>query len=500
MAFAFSTAAHALDWRFSPSVGARATYTDNANQSDTDPQDELSLSVTPGFSLMSVGSRRVTASLSYTLTGTSRFGENNSSDVYHGLGALGRAELVDDLLFVEGTANVSQSLVSLFGSPADATVNDSNRVTTGVYSLSPSLIKRFGTFATAQARYTVGGAIFGDNAASDSTTQAFSAGLASGTRFNDLSWGLNYSIRKADNSGGTRDTTFERASLSLGYALTRKFRVFGTYGKEWNDFLSANNQDGTSYSVGFGWSPNQRTSLEASVGERYFGRTYGVSGTYRTRATQWSLRYSEDVSDITQQLLQDSGRIFWVCNNRLFETQDFTPPAGQTNCSEPYSGFQIARSLAQLGVPLSDLVALGLVDIALNNGIYVIKSLNGGVSWQIGPRTSLGVSIFDTRRLYQAISNAEDRSQGVNGTVSYRLTPRSTANGSLGFTRNSATSALLSAPARADNTATLNLGVNHQFGKDLSGALNFRHQQRDSNAANADFTENSLSASVSMRF
>ena len=502
MAIAFATGADAADWRFTPSVGASATYTDNANQSASNPEDALILSVTPGFSLRSQGSRRVQASVNYNLSGVARFGEDSSTDLYHNLGAVGKAELIEDFLFLDGTASISQALISLVGSPADATTNDANRATVGVYSLSPYIQKRFGTFATAQARYTTGGAIFGDNAASDSATNAFTAGLNSGTRFNDLNWALDYSIRHADNSGATGSSTFERASATLGYALTRKFRVFGTYGQEWNDFLSASGADGSSYSVGFGWSPTRRTSVEASVGERYFGRTYSFSGSHQTRATNWRVSYSEDVSDITQQLLQDSGRIFWVCpsvNGRLFETPDFNPPSGQSGCTGPFTGAQVALGFNSLGVPLSDLIAAGFVDIAVANGVYVIKSLNASVSWSKG-RLGWGLSVFDTKRLYQAISGADDHTQGVTGTLSYRLAPRTSANSNLSLTRNSANAALLGSPAHEDDLLSLSLGLNHEFGKDLSGALTLRHQQRDSNIANSDYDENSLAASVNMRF
>lgn len=504
MVLGFAADAQALDWRFAPSVGVSATYSDNANQSSSNPEDELSLTATPAFTLTSSGSRRVQASMTYGLSAVTRFGEDNSNDIYHRLGAIGKAELVEDLLFIDGSANVSQNLVSLFGSPADASVNDSNRATTSVYTLSPHLVKRFGSFATARARYTTGGAIFGDDAAnsiSNSVTNSLTAGLTSGSRFNDLNWGLNYSIREANNRGATRDSTFERATLSLGYALSRKFRVFATYGEDKNDYLSATDVEGSSYSAGFGWAPNQRTSVEASAGERYFGRTFSLSGAYRTRASNWNIRYYEDVSDISQQLQDQSGRFFWVCGGQLFETSDFTPPPGQVNCVGALAGSIVSQFYTQLGLTPADLTPFGLGDASLNNGVYIIKSLNAGWSWRLGPRTSVGISVFDTRRLYQAVNDAEDMTQGISGTVSYRLTPRTTANANLGYTRNSATSVQLGTPTnRDDDTASLNLGMFHQFGKDLSGALNYRHQQRDSNIANADFTENSLSASMNMRF
>jgi uncharacterized protein (PEP-CTERM system associated) len=498
LAMAFPLTAQAADWRLSPSVGASATYTDNANQSATNPEDALILSVTPGFSLISTGSRRVQATVNYTLSGVARFSEDSSTDLFHNLGAVGKAELVEDFLFLDATASVSQALISLVGSPADAATNDSNRATVGVYSLSPYIQKRLGTFATAQARYTTGGAIFGDNAASDSVSNSFSAGLNSGTRFNDLSWGLSYSLRQLDSSGTAGNSTFERASATLGYTLTRKFRVFGTYGEEWNDFLSASEADGSFYSIGFGWSPTRRTSVEASVGERYFGRTFSFSGNYRTRASNWRVSYSEDVSDVSQQLLQDSGRIFWVCDGRLIETPDLNPPSGRTNCDGPFTGAQVALGLSSR-FPLSDFIAAGLLNISVANGVFVIKSLNAGVSWSKG-RLGLGLSAYDTKRIYQAITGAEDHSQGVTGTVSYRLDAQTDANSSLSLSRNTSSAALLSSPARDDDLLSLSLGLNRRYSKDLSGALTFRHTQRDSNAVNSDYEENSLAASVNMRF
>jgi len=501
MVFAFSLGdAQALDWRLEPSVSATSIYTDNVDQRQSNTSDALILSVTPGFTLRSEGSRRVQASLSYRLTGTSRFSNDNSNDIFHSLGALGKAEIVEDLFFIDGSANVGKNLISLFGSPADASVNAANRATTGVYTISPYLVQRLGTFAQAQVRYSRGGAIFGDNAAQDTDSGSFTASLSSGTRFDDLSWGLNYSLSETRNRDGGPDHTFERATLSAGYVLTRKVRVFATYGHDWNEYLSAANVGGGSYSVGVGWAPNARTSLEVSAGERYFGNTYSVSGTYRTRASNWSVRYHEDVSDISQQLQIEGGRIFWVCAGRLFETRNFTPPPGQTACLGPLPGQLVTNFYAQLGLTEADLIPFGLRNISLDNGVFVSKNLNIGWSWSPGARTTLGVSVFDTRRIFQAVSHAEDHSRGIVNTLSYRMTRHTTASGSIGLTRNSATTALLTTGNRDDDSLSLNLGMSHQFGKDLSGALSFRHQQRDSSTGNNDFTENSLSATVNKRF
>jgi uncharacterized protein (PEP-CTERM system associated) len=499
MAAAFALPAYAVDWRFAPSVSGYATYTDNANQSESNPEDALILGVTPGFTLRSEGSRRVQASLQYGLSGVARFGEDQSTDLNHNLGAVGKAELVEDFLFIDGTARISQELISLTGSPASADINDSNRATVGTYSISPYIQKRLGTFANAQARYTTSGAIFENDVAANSNVNAFSAGLTSGSQFNDLSWGLNYSIRKAENKDAD-DTTFESAGAQLGYALTRKFRVFGTVGQDWNDYLSTSGTDGSSYSVGFGWSPTRRTSIEASAGERYFGKTFSFSGSHRTRLSRWTVRYSEDVSDITQALLDQSDQLYFVCAAvpHFPPAADFVelPPPG---CTGPYPAGALASVYRTIfGVSATDLLALGFPS-SIARGVFIVKTFTAGVSWNVG-RLGYGLSAQDTKRLYQELGDAQDHVQGLTGSVSYRLSPKTTANSSLSLTRNSLDSAVTSGSAREDDILNLNLGLNHTFAQDLSGALNFRHTQRDSNAVDSDYAENSLTASVNMRF
>jgi len=500
MAMAFASTAHAIDWRFEPSIGASATYTDNVNQSANNPQDALILAETPGFMLRSEGSRRVQASLQYGLTGVERFGGNSSSDFYHNLNAVGKAELVKDFLFIDGNASISQQLVSLLGSPADATINNSNRTTVGIYSISPYIQQRLGTFAFAQLRYTASGAIFQNNVSPNANSNSVAASLNSGTRFTDFTWGLNYSLRKIQNSNAVNPAnntavTFESASATAGYVLTRQFRVFGTIGQDRNDYFSSTGTSGAFYSAGFDWAPTRRTSVEASAGKRYFGRTFSLAGSHRTRLTHWRVGYSEDVSDISQQLLQQSSRIFWVCGGgTLVET-----PNNPGGCVGPISAGQLAIFYSNYGVSTADLIAAGLLNIATTNGIFIIKSFTAGVSWDIG-KLGFGLSAQDTRRLYQALGNAQDRIQGLTGSVDYRLSATTTANSILSFTRVSLDSAMSGGVARQDDLTSLSLGLNRRFSDKLNGALTFRHTHRSSNVANAGYDENSLMASVYKRF
>jgi len=358
--------AFALDWDFEPYVGGSAIYTDNQNSSENDPQDALILTLTPGFSLRSEGSRRLRAGMNYSVTGVARFGDDLDNDAYQNLRALGNAELMEDFLFIDGTASISQQLISLSGSQADASVNSSNRTTTSTYTISPYVTQRFGNFAEGLARFTQSGALFDDNAFDNINSSIFNASLSSGTRFNDLSWGLNYFWRNAvvQNS---EDARFESYGASLGYALTPRFRLLGTAGYDNNDYTSVPGSEisGTSWTTGFDWAPNVRTNLGASAGESYFGRTYGLDFNYRTRNAVWTANYDDGVSDISQQLLNTQPLFVWGCDGGLFFGNGVLPPQGQSNC-----------------VPLGAAPA-GSVPVGLQNGIYLNKRFRAGVAWAL---------------------------------------------------------------------------------------------------------------------
>lgn len=483
MAMAYGPAACALDWDFHPFVGGSAIYTDNQNQSENDPKDALILTATPSFSLVSKGSRRVRAGMYYGVTGVARFGDNLDNEIYQNLHALGNAELMEDFLFLDATASISQQLISLSGSQADTAINSSNRTTTSTYTISPYIQKRFGNFAEAMARFTQEGAIFQDSAFNNINSSVINASLTNGTQFKDLSWGLTYYWRDAivQNSQNAR---FESYGANLGYELTRKFRLLGSVGYDSNDYQAASGSaiSGTYWTAGFGWAPNRRTNLEASFGESYFGRTYDLNFSYRTHHSVWTATYTDGVSDISQQLLNTQPLYVWSCDGGLFYGDGVLPPPGQTNCV------------------LQGAAPIGSVPIGLQNGIYLSKSLQGGVAWSKA-RTSLGLHVFDTRRQYQQIVGLpEDEIRGVNLSYGYSLQPHTTLNAGLSYSNYHSPAGLESVVAEDTNYYTGSLGVSHQFGRDLSSVLILRHQRHDSNLPNNSYDENSITASANLTF
>jgi len=482
--------AHAVDWLFDATLGSSAIYTDNVNQDSSNAEDALILRVSPGFTLRTEGSRRLDAAIQYSLDGVARFGGRDDTDLFHRLNASGTAELVEDFFFIDASARVSQDIISLTGSPADATINPDNRATTGSYSISPNIKQRLGNFADFQARYTLYGSLFEDNVASDLLTNSFNASLMSGSRFNTLSWGLTYDYR--DVSARDTDTfdtsyTYDRLNLSLGYALTRQFRLIGNVGQERirYDAATATDIDDSFWNAGFAWSPNRRTSLQATAGESFYGSTYDVSASYRARASTWRVSYSEDVSDISRATLHEGTIYLFLCPG--------------PNPGDP----PVFIELPFLISPAPGCILLGsqsgLIP-SLANGLFVSKTFRAGVNWGVR-KVSYSLNAFDIRRTYLLEDDAEDHSQGVSFGVNYRMNPTTSVFSRLALTWNEDPASLSGlADDREDELLTFTLGANRRFGRDLTGALTYRHTRRDSNDPTVEYTENNITASANMSF
>jgi uncharacterized protein (PEP-CTERM system associated) len=473
--------AAAQDWLFTPTLGASAILTDNVNQSATNKQSSLILSATPGFSLQYQGSPRVQAAMNYGLTGVTRTGEGQSDSLFSSLNANGKAELVDNFLFIDASAVVSQQLISLLGSPANATINDSNSAAAVSYAISPYIKERFGNYADAELRYSATGSAFKSNAANDIYSNTLSGALNSGREFNSLFWGLDFSMRNSNYQGG-QNAQFNHYGSTLGYDLTRHLRTFGTLGYDSNDYTATPGTavSGRSWTLGMDWTPDRRANVKGSFGESYYGRTYSFDFNYRSAHSSWTASYNDGVSDISQQLQNTQPIYVWDCGGVPVQGNPLTPPS--TGC--------VPDRIAQPGT----------VPIGLQNGIYVSQTFRGVAAWAKG-RSSLSLDAFDTHRQYQQLVGLpEDTVLGVSANYAYRLQPLTTLNAGLSFANTQSPAGLNSVTARDDNLYTANVGVNHQFGSKLSGALGLRHQRRDSNDPNANFSENNISASVNMTF
>jgi hypothetical protein len=352
-------------------------------------------------------------------------------------------------------------------------VGAGNTTSVGSYSLTPYLKHRFGSAATVEARVTQDGVFIGDSSASDTNSTRYQLSAVGGNYFPPLSWSASYT--KSDtrnNAAGASDSGNESASANARYRLTRKFGLLAQASMEKNDFAGASNatniRDYSSYGFGAFYTPSRqvsmdvlfndsdngsfisgsltlnptlRTSITATTSERAYGRTYSLNLAHRTRKSNWSLRYSEDLTTSQQQFT------------------NFVPVFNQN----------------------------------LNDETYVAKNLIGTVSYTLR-RNTFNLSLYNNGREYQSIAG-NDKTRGMQASWSLKPAAHTTFTLSGGISKNE-----ISAPSREDDLWNLSLVTTHQFQPKVSGSVEVRHQERKSTVATGSYDENSVAARLNMSF
>ena len=502
-----ATPLQAADWKITPSISASEMYSDNIFLGS--PGSQLSDFVTtiiPGISVTGTGDR-LKANLNYSLQNINYLKHNSLDYITQQLNATGNATLIEQTLFLDAGASISQQPTTLAGpigvGNSSPTGNLANITTT---SLSPYLIHRFNTFATGLARYTHQTMNFSqagpsNNAGYDyntygsgnlfnSTSDTELVNLNSGADFNNLLWGLNLSNSRI-NYTGMNSMTLAQYSADLGYLITPRFKTTVTGGYEDDSYVYfGQNPQSTFWNIGFDWSPSVRTKFEVAEGERFFGRTHTVKFTHYTRLTSWNASYMQDVTtSILQQTVPPA-----VTLDQMLMAQIPDPATRQ----------QVVQAmLASLGSQ-SALFAQNI----LTNQIYLVKSLNTSVAVTL-PKDTFLLTIFNTKTtpLQQGINSF----LGINSSFNYMNTDQ--YGGTLSW--NKQLNPLLSANANFNMTfitfpgqileekmSSFIVGLNRRLSPKLNGNLLYRHQIFDSTPSSMgySFSENAVIASLMYLF
>lgn len=490
-----SAPALAADWRFNPTLTLRETYSDNIRLAPTgNEKSSFVTEVMPGFSLSGIG-RRSQFQATYQARGVTYSNDAGASNLQNYLNARGTAQLVDDLLFVDGTAAINNLSTSPYGPQAlDSSYSLNNRSEIRTYSISPYVRQRYGSLAQAEARYTHQGLSSDTAGFSNYSSDLLNLVVNSGDAFRLVGWDVMASRRHSSyNSLSSVDNDYLNGVVR--YRLTDQFSLTGSAGYERYTYQSINDgPKGASWSVGFDWKPSSRTSLTASAGQRFYGNAYSLNGVHRSRYTTWNVSYNEDITT-TQQQLVDSGSI----STTAFLDQVFSATiADPTARAQAVEAFIRATNLpATLANP----------NAGLSNRFFLQKRLQGSVAFNTGKSTVL-VSVYNTlRRPQTAVSDNvglftggnqlfidESRQRGVSGLWNLRLTPSTSMNLNARYYR---TTSLLS--NRTDDNTLVTLGLSHQLSPKTTGTVELRRYQGSYSQTGTDFRENAISAYLTMR-
>lgn len=425
---------------FEPRVTLGETYSDGESDFDNNAGGWVT-DLTPGFSLRRQGSR-VKTDINYSLNNL-YYHDDSELDLRHQLGGSILSEVLQRELFVDSRFNKSDRIISPLGATnLDSRLQRSNLTSSTNWSIGPRWERRLGDVASSTVRYEVNRVSYSGGAADDSWGSSLVAGLSSGSMFSDWFWSADYSKNDIRYSGEEGHDKFEMYSGTLGYNLTRKLNVYLTVGDENNQFRNSVGDTGGSYwSVGTGFSPSVRTSINASVGKRFFGDTYSFSLNHSARRWNVTASRSQTITTTRQRQL---GEIFLIC------------PPEIPNCTP------------------AEAIAFG-VDIGVRDGTYIQKSLVGAATYTLA-KSSWTFSVFDEERTFRDGSGGDDQSSGTTVGWNWRFGPRTSVHASSGWTRYKFSTG---ASTEVDRWF-LRTGVDRDLAPDLTGSLNYTHQKRSS--------------------
>ncbi len=445
----FSVQAAEWDSSKGVSVTLQEIYSDNPDHTSAGGGGQFftQLRVTPNIALKGEGARAsidLTGSLAYLA------GDGSTRSWNPRLSANGKAELLQDHVFIDASATIRESVIDPFGDiTLDGLRDTGNTTIVYQYSFSPYFKTRVSDIGTLLARYNFTGTSHSEGGASGSTDNSFSINFDTdvGSSSSRFTWGISNDYRKSEYEG-TDGRDYISTDLNLGYRFNRRWRTNASLGREWNDYPSNDSTiGGFRWTLNTTWTPNPRTSLRIGYGGRYFGSTPTLDLSYKSRRSTIRVDYSRIVTDANSELA----------------SLEVDPITGQV--------FPVA---------------------VLNNDVFIDERVTASYSLQ-GKRTNVTLSGTHSKQDYENTSQESELTRlGLN--LSRSLSGRVSANAGLSWDQQD----------RAANdgaeTWRASLGMSVKLGQRTSLNLNYTYNQRDDDQPSESYEENRASLALSFSF
>ena len=485
----------AAEWVFAPSISARETYSDNVNlQPSGKEQAGFVSEITPHFELHGIG-RRLKLNATYSLDEVLYQQGSTHSSLRHELASDLTAELVDEWLYFDAKASVSQQSINVFGPTVFNNINATgNRAEIRTLSLSPYVRHRFSDFAKSELRYTHNATQISSSALPDTQNDAVSFVTSSGPFFANTTWGVALN-RQNTRYANASSSTVDSETVNVRHLLIPTFAITGSAGYERYKYPFATNPaEGSSWTAGVAWRPSERTAIDASAGHRFFGKTFSVLASLRARHTVLQASYNEDITTTQGQFQSQTSVDTAKLLDGLFATT-ITDPIKRKSAVDA-----VIRD-NQLGTTISTPVN------GFTTRFFLQKAFQASLGFN-GVRNTVLLSIFDTSRQSQngqpttvlpnpasnaLVDGADNRQIGASGSWIWQIAPLSTANFLVTTNRIHAANS-----TRTERSQLASASLSHQFSRHVRGSVGVRRAQQHGSDSNSNLTENALFAAVSL--
>lgn len=482
----------ALAWpvelNVTPTVRLRTSYSDNmALAPQGRERGQFFTEVAPGV-MLAANAPGMQLALSYSVQKVLYTHQPDRSTQQ--LDANGHAELLADWLFLDARAGITQRNVSAFGPQLiDPALINSNTSTVRTQAFSPYLRHYFRGLATALLRYDYQHAGSGGLLEVRSNTLTLQLTGDNGGR--GWNWDLNLRRSELDDAA-LAPVTMSDAALTLTYPFNSSLSAFATAGYEKQDYHALSAQPQGNYGwLGGVWTPSPRTRLSASLGHRYFGKTYHLDASYRLRSMLWTLSYNEDITTTHGEFLS-------IAPTGL---SDFLFELWATRIPDP----QLRLKTIQVFLAISQMMgAEGNVNF-FSHRYYLQKQarLSGVYST---PRSALAIHLASTGRTAQTSSAIDsvllgpdqlaltDRTRQTSLQLGWNWRMSARGNLTVGASHSRAKSLTT---GREDRNSALSVGLTRQLSSRISASADLRHVRHNSTAGGR-YRQTSLGAGAAV--
>lgn len=504
----FSSNIVAGEWRFDPSLGLTETYTNNIELVQDDKQSSLVSQFIIGVDA-EFASRKLKFSFAGTETLAGYSHDSKLNDDYQTLLANGSYAIWQDKLFFianSSITNVSKddtgnSLADLISADTVQQRNHSagfryNSVNSD-YSLSSSL-----TYSLIDTEDDIG--------ESDGYSATINSENGNAARL--VFWQVNGSFSNRDNDGFTSENyNFETKLGAITPYRINPFlrlyneRVTGTLAgsnpdsiPSWGpglrfqaakhfiidlsyNFVEDDTQASDDYvAASIDWQPSARTSLKAGYSKRFFGDSYELDFSHRTRRLTNTISYHETIEVFDRNNYQQTSSSIWC-------------PEGSTDINNCLPvGEEPSDTNGFISVPISSL------ELIENNEF----SLNKRLAWnsQLAlARTTFTIDLSNRER--ESLStNIIDNYLTARFSVTRRVSARSDMTFYLDYTENVFDKDNPIAPRQEDTYKTVSATYNKSLASSLNAFFTLQYLDRQSNFERYTYDEARASINLTKDF
>ena len=496
LALASPAVSQAAEWRIQPTLQVIEEYTDNVSLLPaSQKQADFITQINPGLEVDARGPR-VAFRANYTMQNSLYARDDTRNTLNHLLSANGKAELIPNWFFFDARAGITRQNVSSQNLQGIDSNNDNrNTVETRTYLLSPYVRDRIGTALNYEVRYQRDHVSTDSILLPSSDANRASASISSGTALSRVAWGIDYNTETATYRFGQPPTRTENIAANGRYYIEPRFGLLGTIGYEKNDYVFTGPKPaGRIWNAGFAWQPSKLTSLTATAGERFFGKTYALDFNHRSRTFLWNVQYSENINSTRSQFLA-------------------APAADTAAYVGALAGADIADPVERARFVDNFIIAIGLPKTlftpanTFTDRNFLEKRLGAALTYNT-PKTTSILNVFRVNRDADAIgavatipgiddvaANVNVVQTGASVLVNWRFAARTGLDVGVGVDEYRYRNV-----DRDDKLKYVRLGLRHQLRPKITGSIDLRRVERDSNDAAATYKENAISAAVFVRF